>query len=104
MARGLHKGARGFANKGRPAGRSIRERTGAEVRPGSGGTALVATHDADRILGLTPFGRADSDMVIALCRAGALGVLDLGRDPAVALSRLGFASVTRLAAAFFALS
>lgn len=37
---------------------------------------------------MTPFGRADSDMVIALCRAGALGVLDLGRDPAVARTAL----------------
>jgi hypothetical protein len=34
-----------------------------------------------QILGLTPFEHPDSALCIALCRAGALGLLDLGRDP-----------------------
>ncbi len=34
------------------------------------------------ILGLSPFEQPDGRLVLALCRADALGVLDLGRDPA----------------------
>ena len=33
------------------------------------------------IIGITPFEHADARLVVALCRAGALGVLDLGRRP-----------------------
>ncbi len=40
------------------------------------------------ILGLTPFERPDAPLCIALCRAGAAGVLDLGRDPAAARAPL----------------
>src|SRR6266850_4129827 len=32
------------------------------------------------VIGLTPLERPDVGLVVALCRAGALGVLDLGRD------------------------
>lgn len=40
------------------------------------------------MLGVTPFERPDARLAIALCRAGALGVLDLGRDAAAARSAL----------------
>jgi len=39
---------------------------------------------AHDVLGITPFERPDPALVVALCRAGALGVLDLGRDAGVA--------------------
>ncbi|HYF47755.1 MAG TPA: hypothetical protein VD926_16190, partial [Acidimicrobiales bacterium] len=42
----------------------------------------------DRVVGLTPFGRPEAAMVVGLCRAGALGLLDLGRDRAAALDAL----------------
>jgi acyl transferase domain-containing protein/NAD(P)H-dependent flavin oxidoreductase YrpB (nitropropane dioxygenase family) len=40
------------------------------------------------IVGLTPFEHPDSALCIALCRAGALGLLDLGRDPRVSRNAL----------------
>src|SRR5580692_190644 len=40
------------------------------------------------IIGLTPFEHPDSALCIALCRGGALGFLDLGRDPRVSRSAL----------------
>jgi acyl transferase domain-containing protein/NAD(P)H-dependent flavin oxidoreductase YrpB (nitropropane dioxygenase family) len=40
------------------------------------------------VIGLTPFERPDARLVIALARAGALGVLDLGRDPNAAREAL----------------
>src|SRR5688500_16161607 len=40
------------------------------------------------LLGISPFERPDPALVAALCRAGALGVLDLGRDPEVAAAAL----------------
>ncbi len=39
-------------------------------------------------LGLSPFLIPDDRLTIALCRAGALGVLELGRDPAAARAAL----------------
>ena len=40
------------------------------------------------IVGITPFERPDPGLAIALARAGALAVLDLGRDPEVAEAAL----------------
>ncbi|MFN2383640.1 MAG: SDR family NAD(P)-dependent oxidoreductase [Gemmatimonadota bacterium] len=40
------------------------------------------------LLGITPFQRPDPELALALCRAGALGAVDLGRDPAAALAAL----------------
>ncbi|MFN7972737.1 MAG: hypothetical protein U0166_10370 [Acidobacteriota bacterium] len=40
------------------------------------------------ILGLTPFETPDARLVLALCDAGACGILDLGRDPARAAAAL----------------
>ncbi len=37
--------------------------------------------DRELIIGVTPGARPDGRLVVALCRAGALGVLDAGRDP-----------------------
>jgi len=36
------------------------------------------------ILGITPFEYPDADLLVAICRAGAFGILDLGRDPVAA--------------------
>jgi acyl transferase domain-containing protein/NAD(P)H-dependent flavin oxidoreductase YrpB (nitropropane dioxygenase family)/NAD(P)-dependent dehydrogenase (short-subunit alcohol dehydrogenase family)/acyl carrier protein len=47
---------------------------------------------SERVLGISPFEHPDPRLVLALGRAGALGVLDLGRDEAAgrkALARLG---------------
>ncbi len=44
----------------------------------------VVTQETDLVVGVSPFERPDADLVIALCRAGALGVLDLGGDLALA--------------------
>src|SRR5580658_2784407 len=40
-------------------------------------------------VGITPFERADAGLVVALARAGALGVLDVGHDPRQAEQALG---------------
>src|SRR5262245_45510799 len=40
-------------------------------------------------VGISPFERPDARLCVALCRAGALGVLDLGRDPDTAIEALG---------------
>ncbi len=40
--------------------------------------------DIEPVVGISPFERPDARLVVALARAGALGVLDLGRDSAVA--------------------
>jgi acyl transferase domain-containing protein/NAD(P)H-dependent flavin oxidoreductase YrpB (nitropropane dioxygenase family)/NADP-dependent 3-hydroxy acid dehydrogenase YdfG len=40
------------------------------------------------VLALSPFERPDERVVAAACRAGALGVLDLGRDPTAARAAL----------------
>src|SRR5437868_1668965 len=32
------------------------------------------------VIGISPFEAPDANLVVALCRAGAIGVLDLGRD------------------------
>ncbi|HUB09008.1 MAG TPA: SDR family NAD(P)-dependent oxidoreductase [Myxococcales bacterium] len=44
------------------------------------------------ILGLTPFEHPDSALCIALSRAGAIGVLDLGRDPRASRNALAAVS------------
>ncbi|HET9612181.1 MAG TPA: beta-ketoacyl synthase N-terminal-like domain-containing protein, partial [Acidimicrobiales bacterium] len=44
--------------------------------------------DRELIVGVTPGARPDGRLVVALCRAGALGVLDLGRDPACAIAEI----------------
>jgi acyl transferase domain-containing protein/NAD(P)H-dependent flavin oxidoreductase YrpB (nitropropane dioxygenase family) len=41
-----------------------------------------------RIVGISPLERPDAGLVAAVCEAGALGVLDLGRDPDAAASAL----------------
>lgn len=40
------------------------------------------------VFGLSPLERPDPSLVTAVCRAGAVGILDLGRDPAVHASSL----------------
>jgi NAD(P)H-dependent flavin oxidoreductase YrpB (nitropropane dioxygenase family) len=40
------------------------------------------------LVGVTPFGHPNARLVIALCRAGALGVLDVGRDVPLACAAL----------------
>ena len=55
-------------------------------------------HDLDRFIGISPFENPDPAIVIALCKSGALGVLDLGRDPVAAqeaLRRLELKGVRR---------
>src|SRR5271156_5985203 len=44
------------------------------------------------VLGLSPFEQPDSSLVAAVARAGALGLLDLGHDPAVAREALARAA------------
>jgi len=43
----------------------------------------------EAFVGITPFERPDPSLVVALARAGALGVLDLGRDAPAAEEALG---------------
>src|SRR5437867_3718165 len=52
--------------------------------------AVVSTRDL--VIGLTPLERPDVGLVVAVCRGGALGVLDLGRDRAVGARALAAAS------------
>src|SRR5262249_29000996 len=40
------------------------------------------------VIGISPFEHPDPALIAAICRAGALGVLDLGRDPARAREAL----------------
>ena len=44
--------------------------------------------DRELIIGVTPGARPDGRLVVALCRAGALGVLDAGRDPSRARAEM----------------
>ncbi len=44
--------------------------------------------DRDLIIGVTPFAEPRARLTAAVARAGGLGVLDLGRDPAAALAAL----------------
>ncbi|MGH3824018.1 MAG: SDR family NAD(P)-dependent oxidoreductase [Pseudonocardiaceae bacterium] len=44
--------------------------------------------DRDLVIGVTPFEEPNAALVVALARAGAVGVLDLGRDPGRALAAL----------------
>ncbi len=46
----------------------------------------MRSDDRDLIVGVTAFERPDPPVVVGLARAGALGVLDLGRDPSAALA------------------
>src|ERR1700722_3587519 len=41
------------------------------------------------VIGISPFERPDADLVAALAKSGALGVLDLGRDVRAAEQALG---------------
>jgi len=52
--------------------------------------------DPSRILGISPFEHPDAELVAALSRAGALGVLDLGRDPSAAEAALAALEVRRV--------
>ncbi|WP_395106125.1 SDR family NAD(P)-dependent oxidoreductase [Actinomadura sp. SCN-SB] len=64
---------------------------GTEVGTGHAGGGTDAARDlppAD-IIGIGPFGRPAPRLVAAVCRAGGLGVLDLGTDRAAALAALG---------------
>jgi acyl transferase domain-containing protein/NAD(P)H-dependent flavin oxidoreductase YrpB (nitropropane dioxygenase family)/NADP-dependent 3-hydroxy acid dehydrogenase YdfG len=45
--------------------------------------------DVEPIVGVTPFERPDTALVVAVSRAGALGVLDVVGDPGAAASALG---------------
>ncbi len=47
------------------------------------------THVQGRVVVLSPFGVPDAAPVVAACRAGALGVVDLGADPVAASSAVG---------------
>src|SRR5829696_2931678 len=54
-----------------------------------GGTTRVSTFaDRDLVIGVTPFAEPRPRLTAAVARAGALGVLDLGRDRAAALAAL----------------
>ncbi len=44
--------------------------------------------DRDLVVGITPFEEPNAALVVALARGGALGVLDLGRDPGSARAAL----------------
>ncbi len=48
--------------------------------------------DRELIIGVTPGARPDGRLVVALCRAGALGVLDAGRDPSRARAEMALVS------------
>ena len=48
--------------------------------------------DRELIIGVTPGARPDGRLVVALCRAGALGVLDAGRDPRRARAEMALVS------------
>jgi acyl transferase domain-containing protein/NAD(P)H-dependent flavin oxidoreductase YrpB (nitropropane dioxygenase family)/NADP-dependent 3-hydroxy acid dehydrogenase YdfG len=50
------------------------------------------------IIGISPFEHPDPALIAAICRAGALGILDLGRDPARA--RAALAELARRAPRF----
>jgi acyl transferase domain-containing protein/NAD(P)H-dependent flavin oxidoreductase YrpB (nitropropane dioxygenase family)/NAD(P)-dependent dehydrogenase (short-subunit alcohol dehydrogenase family) len=43
---------------------------------------------SDIVIGLTPLERPDTNLALAICRAGAIGVLDLGTDPTAARKAL----------------
>src|SRR4029078_2378489 len=60
--------------------------------PAQGGVAERAP-DAVRLVGISPLERPDAGLVAAVCEAGSLGVLDVGRDPAVA--RVALATLSR---------
>jgi acyl transferase domain-containing protein/NAD(P)H-dependent flavin oxidoreductase YrpB (nitropropane dioxygenase family)/NADP-dependent 3-hydroxy acid dehydrogenase YdfG len=47
----------------------------------AGETSLTTGDGRDLLIGVSPFSRPDPRLVLALVRAGALGVLDAGRDP-----------------------
>ncbi|OHV58736.1 polyketide synthase [Pseudofrankia sp. BMG5.36] len=42
----------------------------------------------DQVVGISPLGQPDARLVAAVCEAGALGLLDLGHDPAEAAAAL----------------
>jgi acyl transferase domain-containing protein/NAD(P)H-dependent flavin oxidoreductase YrpB (nitropropane dioxygenase family)/NAD(P)-dependent dehydrogenase (short-subunit alcohol dehydrogenase family)/acyl carrier protein len=42
----------------------------------------------DIVIGLTPLERPDAQLALAICRAGAIGVMDLGSDPTAARQAL----------------
>ena len=50
--------------------------------------------DRDLVIGITPFHEPNADLVVAIERAGYLGVLDLGPDQAAAALNGGWAAVT----------
>ncbi|HEX3426507.1 MAG TPA: beta-ketoacyl synthase N-terminal-like domain-containing protein, partial [Acidimicrobiales bacterium] len=47
---------------------------------------------SDLFWGVTPFGQPSADLVVALARAGAFGVLDLGTSPAAAIDAVTVAA------------
>jgi acyl transferase domain-containing protein/NAD(P)H-dependent flavin oxidoreductase YrpB (nitropropane dioxygenase family)/NAD(P)-dependent dehydrogenase (short-subunit alcohol dehydrogenase family) len=58
------------------------------ILPQSEGGELSSHGAIGWVVGVTPLERADAGLAAALCRAGALGVLDLGRDPELARGAL----------------
>ncbi|WP_329521637.1 SDR family NAD(P)-dependent oxidoreductase [Spirillospora sp. NBC_01491] len=62
----------------------VREGAAAAGGVRAGGTARTRVE----IIGVTPFGRPVPHLVVAVARAGGLGVLDLGTDRAAALAAL----------------
>ncbi|MGH3694198.1 MAG: SDR family oxidoreductase [Pseudonocardiaceae bacterium] len=48
----------------------------------------MSRQDRDLVVGITPFEEPNAPLVAALARAGAVGVLDLGRNPGQALAAL----------------
>ena len=50
-------------------------------------------HERELVVGITPFEEPNTPLVVALARAGAMGVLDLGRD--ASLARAALADVRR---------
>src|SRR5690349_15640733 len=58
-----------------------------------GGTASMSGSNGHRrILGITPFAAPDAALAVAVARAGATGVLDLGADREAALLSLSEAT------------
>src|SRR3954470_13234527 len=55
---------------------------------GGVGDPVNALSERDLVLGASPFAEPNAALVIAVGRAGGLGVLDLGRDATVASSEL----------------
>ncbi|MDQ1651605.1 MAG: hypothetical protein QOI35_805, partial [Cryptosporangiaceae bacterium] len=53
---------------------------------------MADSHVRTAVLGITPFAEPRAALVVAVERAGALGVLDLGRDPARAAAELAAVS------------